>query len=251
MRFRVKAFVFHLLGSATVLTLILGGLYLGWYQWPGWYLTDVLAVSAVLAGVDLTLGPLLTLIIANSAKPRRELARDIGVIVVAQLIALGYGASTLWNGRPLYYAFSADRLEVVRAFELVDASAADTPAGSPALAPHWWSFPRWVWVPYPEDQRVVNEIIASVARGDADIIDMPRYFQPWAAGLPTLRQALQPPDKLRALSKKEKQHVEARMAELGLPTDRAITMNMTGRSAPLVAVFDPATMRMTALLYTR
>src|ERR1700752_540233 len=98
MRFRFKAFGLHLLGSACALALVLGGLYVGWYRWPGWYLTGGLHVTAILAGVDLTLGPLITLIIANPNKPRRELVRDVGIIVAVQIVALGYGATTLWNG---------------------------------------------------------------------------------------------------------------------------------------------------------
>ena len=57
MRFRLKAFGLHLLASACVLTCILGGLYLGWYRWPGWYLTSVLHVLIIVAVVDLALGP--------------------------------------------------------------------------------------------------------------------------------------------------------------------------------------------------
>src|ERR1700688_5063423 len=105
MRFRLAALGLHLLASCFVLTVILGGLYLGWYHWPGWYLADVVRVTIVLAGVDLVAGPLLTFIIASPVKPRRVLARDSGVIVAVQLIALTYGAVSLWNGRPLYYAF--------------------------------------------------------------------------------------------------------------------------------------------------
>ncbi|HYL72372.1 MAG TPA: fimb protein, partial [Candidatus Dormibacteraeota bacterium] len=106
MRFRLKAFGLHLTGSACALGLALGSLYLGWYRWPGWYLTGVLHVLVIVAIVDLGLGPTLTLIIANPRKPRRELARDIGIIVSVQIAALIYGAATLWQGRPLYYTFS-------------------------------------------------------------------------------------------------------------------------------------------------
>ena len=38
-------------------------------------------------GVDLGLGPLLTFVIARSSKPRRVLARDVGIIVTVQLCA--------------------------------------------------------------------------------------------------------------------------------------------------------------------
>ena len=91
MRFRLKLFSLHLLSSATVLTLVLGSLYLGWYRWPGWYLTDVTRVIVVMVCVDVVLGPTLTFIIANQKKLRRELTRDIGIIVALQLCALTYG----------------------------------------------------------------------------------------------------------------------------------------------------------------
>src|SRR6202051_5188444 len=118
MRFRLKAFSLHLLSSATVLTLILGSLYLGWYHWPGWHLTDVTRVVFVMVCVDVVLGPTLTLIIANKDKPNRELVRDIGIIVAVQLCALIYGSVSLWNGRPLYYAFSESVLQLVQAYDI-------------------------------------------------------------------------------------------------------------------------------------
>src|SRR5215472_14210875 len=113
MRFRLKAFGLHLLGSVSALFLVLGSLYLGWYRWPGWYLSSVLHVVGIVVMVDLVLGPTLTLIVANPGKPRRELVRDISMIVTVQLAALLYGTVTLWGGRPLYYTFSVNSLELV------------------------------------------------------------------------------------------------------------------------------------------
>ncbi len=150
MRFRFTAFGLHLAGSACALTMILGGLYLGWYRWPGWYLTGVLHVLLIVAVVDLALGPTLTLIIANPHKPRRELARDIAIIVTVQIAALVYGAVTLWQGRPLYYTFSTDVLEMVQASDIEAAELALARRDNPLLAPHWYSLPRWVWAPLPD-----------------------------------------------------------------------------------------------------
>ena len=123
MRFRFKAFGWHLLGSASALTLTLGVLYLGWYHWPGWYLADMPTVLAIMVGVDVVLGPLLTFIVADPAKARRILARDVGVILLVQLVAFGYGVTTLWHGRPLYYAFSVNSLTVVQAQDIQHDSA--------------------------------------------------------------------------------------------------------------------------------
>lgn len=248
MRFRLKAFGLHLLASTCVLTLVLGGLYLGWYQWPGWYLTAVFSVSALLAFVDLALGPLLTFVIANPAKPRRELARDIAIIAAAQLTALAYGSATLWSGRPLYYTFSLDRLEVVRAFEIDDHEIERARQTNPAFAPHWYSRPRWVWATYPADPKEAKAIISAAAGGGADVVDMPRLFRPWHDGLPELRRQLRTPDKLTNLSRAQIDYVRARLKERGFPADAPITMIMTGREDPLVAVFDPATAEMKRLL---
>src|SRR5215469_16706020 len=99
MKFRLTAFALHLLGSATALILVLGALYLGWYRWPGWYLSSVLHMVGLVVLVDLALGPTLTFIVATPAKAARVLARDIGIIVTVQIAALIYGTVTLWQGR--------------------------------------------------------------------------------------------------------------------------------------------------------
>src|SRR5207244_13464431 len=93
-------------------------MYLVWYRWPGWYLTEVLHVVVIVVRVDLALGPALTLVVANPAKSRRQLTLDIGAIVTVQLAALIYGAVTLWVGRPLYYPFSVDRHDIAKAHDL-------------------------------------------------------------------------------------------------------------------------------------
>ena len=82
MKFRFKAFGLHVLGSTclfllaarrAVLRLVsLAGLVSG---------RRAQTIVLMMAGIDVVLGPLLTLVIANPNKPRRELARDIAIIV--------------------------------------------------------------------------------------------------------------------------------------------------------------------------
>src|SRR5271170_572651 len=170
MKFRLKAFGLHLLGSASVLTLTLGTLYLGWYHWPGWYLADVPHVVVVMAGVDVVIGPLLTLTVARSSKPRRVLARDIGIIVTVQLIALVYGATSLWSGRPLYYAFSESVLQMVQAYDISADEWALGRQQNPELSPHWYSVPRWIWAPLPKNPQEREKMVGSVISGGDDVI---------------------------------------------------------------------------------
>jgi hypothetical protein len=248
MGFRLRAFGLHLLGSATALTLILGALYLGWYRWPGWYLSSVLHVVGIVVLVDLVIGPTLTLVIANPNKHRRTLARDIAMIIAVQLIALGYGAVTLWGGRPLYYAFSVNSLDMVQASDIEDPERKLALKQNPSFAPHWYSLPRWIWAPLPEDTATAEKIVTGSIFGGHDVTDMPRYFKPWDQGLPKLRDQLARVDDIQYLSKGEKKSMRTRLSQLGLATDQKNTLIMWGGSRRLLAVFDPATLHIKALL---
>jgi hypothetical protein len=247
LRFRFKAFGLHLLASAIALTLVLGTLYLGWYRWPGWYLADVLQVIMVLAGVDLAVGPLLTFVIARSSKPRRDLTRDVAMIVAVQLCALIYGTVSLWNGRPLYYAFSENVLQLVQAYDIDAPEITLAGQQNPEFVPHWYSLPRWIWAPLPQDSQERNSIVTSAITGGNDVISMPRYFKRWEQGLPDLRQQLKKVDDLGFFSAAEKNSLQEQMRAAGLATDQLNSMPLTGRGRPLLAVFDPASLRMTAI----
>lgn len=248
MKFRFKAFGLHLLGSACVLALVLGALYLGWYRWPGWYLTGGFKIAAMMTAFDVILGPLLTLIVANPAKPRRELVRDIGVIIGVQILAAGYGASTLWQGRVLYYTFSQKYLEIVQASDLGDQQIALGRKLNPGLAPHWYSLPRWIYAPLPQDPNLQAKIMGSAIMGDDDVVQMPQYFQSWESGLPELRKRLKRFDEVNVFSRQQKQKLKTRMSRLGLPTDQPNTVAMMGKETWMLAVFEPQAMTLQALL---
>lgn len=248
MKFRFKAFGLHLLGSCSALMLILGLLYLGWYHWPGWYLADVPLVIAVMVCVDVVLGPLLTLVIASSKKPRRKLFRDIAVIVSCQLVALTYGTVTLWHGRPLYYAFSVNCLSVVQAYDIEPEELDLARRQRAELVPHWYSMPRWIWAPLPEDPTEAGNIVASAVQGGYDVIGMPRFYKRWEQGLPELKTQLQKVDEIKFFSRDERKRLKRRMQEAGLATDQPDAIALTGRGRPLLAVIDPASLKITAIL---
>jgi hypothetical protein len=243
MKFRLAVMGLHLLASCVALTVILGGLYLGWYRWPGWYLADAVQVTIVLAGVDLVAGPLLTFVIASSVKPRRVLMRDIAVIATIQLIALAYGTVSLWHGRPLYYAFSEDVLQLVQAYDIEGAELAIARKLNAPLLPHWYNLPRWIWAPLPQDSEEHDKIMASAISGGSDVISMPRYYKPWDVGLPALRTQLKRIGDIRYFSGNEKKLLEAQVRAAGLAADQPNAIALTGRGRPLLAVFDVANLK--------
>jgi hypothetical protein len=247
MHFRLKLFSLHLLSSATVLTLMLGCLYFGWYRWPGWYLSDVTRVVLVMVCVDVVLGPTLTFIIANQKKSRRELTRDIGIIAAVQLCALTYGSVQLWSGRPLYYAYSEGVLQLVQAYDINAKEAALGRQQNPAFAPHWYSLPRWIWAPLPQNSDEARKIVSSTISGGDDVISMPKYFRRWEDGLSSLRSQLKKVDDVAYFPKSEKKIFREKMKAAMLSDDELDAMPLTGRGHPLLAVFDPTSLRIIAI----
>ena len=247
MGFRLKALALHLLASASVLTLVLGMLYLGWYRWPGWYLSDSLGVVMVLAGVDVAVGPLLTSVVARPDKPQRELRRDIAIIVAVQICALLYGTVSLWRGRPLYYAFSENVLQLVQAYDINHDELTLARQQNAVLVPHWYSLPRWIWAPLPLDPQERARIFQAAISGGDDVIAMPRYYRPWEQGLPALRRQLKPVDDVPYFSRPQKNAFKQAMRVWGLAADQSNAIAFTGRGTPLLAVFDPGNQRLRAV----
>jgi hypothetical protein len=87
--------------------------------------------------------------------------------------------------------------------------------------------------------------------GGSGVTGLPRYYQPWQNGLPELRSQLLKIDTWQFFTKKDKAILQQRLVALGLPADAAVTLPFTGHGAPLLAVFDPQTLRIKALLSTK
>jgi len=101
-----KAFIIHLLVSAAVVGALLLVLVTRWYPMPyfvadgGWQGIRLVAV------IDVVLGPLLTLVIYNRAKPRRKLFFDYSVIGALQACAFIFGVWTVFSARTTLVVFT-------------------------------------------------------------------------------------------------------------------------------------------------
>jgi hypothetical protein len=167
--------------------------------------------------------------------------------VAVQLCALVYGTGSLWSGRPLYSAFSENLLQLVQAYDIDAKETALSLQQNPDFAPHWYSLPRWIWAPLPQDEQERTKIITSTIVGGDDVISMPRYFKPWEQGVSALRAQMKKVDNVAYFAPSEKTRLKERMRTAGLATDQADTMPLTGRRYPLLAVFDPANLKITAI----
>src|SRR5215218_9788376 len=107
---RWQAAPVHLVISAIIAVLVFATMLLLWYPRPYFTVAGGFTLMLLLIGVDVVIGPLLTLVVFDPRK--KSLKFDLAVIVVLQLAALIYGVWIMFSARPVFVAFAGDRFEV-------------------------------------------------------------------------------------------------------------------------------------------
>jgi hypothetical protein len=216
---RLKFALTHLAVSALVVGIFLVVVLLVLFPAPIARLEGVYAVLALVIVVDVCLGPLLTGIVANPKKPRRELARDLSLIALVQLAALGYGAYSVVVARPAFVVFNTDRFDIVTPSELVWREADGVQAAFKS-APRFG--PEWVQAVPPKDVAKRNELLFEAVQGGADLKNLPHLFQPWPAEPESVRERIRPLSELIELGEAQRgavtralQTANASAAEVG------------------------------------
>ncbi|MFN3438366.1 MAG: TfpX/TfpZ family type IV pilin accessory protein [Acidovorax sp.] len=115
---RLRASGIHL-GISLCIAALAAALVFGlWYPYPYREISGGRTLFMLVAGVDVIMGPLITLIIFNRAKPRRELVMDFTVVGLLQVAALSYGLWTVFVARPVHLVFEYSRMSVVHAIDI-------------------------------------------------------------------------------------------------------------------------------------
>jgi hypothetical protein len=171
---RWKACGIHLLLSAAVAAVVLTLMLTVWYPWPLFEIAGGGRLIFILTGVDVTLGPLITLIIFKSGK--KGLKFDLTVIALAQLAALAYGIHTMFLARPVYIAFAVDQFELVTARDIDPQDLAQ--AARPEFKRIPLTRPRYIAVVPPTDPAERSRLVEAVMKGK-DLYMFPRYYVPY------------------------------------------------------------------------
>ncbi len=174
---RLRASAIHLGISATVALMLILAVTNIWYPSPLFELASGRDIFLLMIGCDITLGPLMTLIIFNIRKPRAELVRDLAIIGTVQLAAMAYGLFALLVTRPAYIVYNVGRFNVPLANELV--AGTEEGASAKSVGAPWFG-PVLVGARLPKDTEERNRLLFSAVQGRGDVFEMPRYFVPYA-----------------------------------------------------------------------
>jgi hypothetical protein len=172
---RWKASGIHLLLSCAVLGAVLAFMVTVWYRWPLFEVAGGSGITLILAGVDMTLGPLITLIIFKSGK--KGLKFDLTFIAAVQVAALVYGIHVVYVARPVYLVFAIDRFVLVTAKDLDPQDLAE--ATDPQFRRLPLGRPSYIAAVLPRDPKEQFKVLMSALRG-RDVQLYPKYYVPYA-----------------------------------------------------------------------
>lgn len=205
----------HFLVTLLVAAVAAAVIFLVWFPHPFATMIGGTELFLLVVGCDLALGPLISLVIYDSRKTRRALIFDYSLVGAIQIFALVFGVHTLAATRPVYVAFSHDRIEIVSAVEIRDdeLEAAKTPlyASLPLTGPRLVS----ITVPAAEQQ---NALFQSLEGNEEHM--RPRFYGPYESQLAQIRARARTIGELEQKHPERKPLLEQASAGLPVPAER-------------------------------
>ncbi|WP_284618278.1 TfpX/TfpZ family type IV pilin accessory protein [Aquabacterium humicola] len=237
LRTRIKAALIHLSGSAFVAGIAAALIFLLWYPWPYAALSGGSKLFLLITGVDIVLGPAITFAIFDLRKGWPHLRRDLAVIVVLQLAALGYGMHTMYLARPVALALESNRFRVVAANDVIAEELGQAPAELRALS---ITGPRQLRTITPTD---ADELMKSIemALAGADLGTRPKYWRAWDdTARRETRENGKPLKVLRTRYPARAAELDEAVARSGRSDDQLVFVPVISRHADWVALIDKA-----------
>lgn len=204
-----------------------------WYPAPYFEINGGWQVWGLLANVNLVLGPLLTLIVFKSGKP--GLKFDLSCIVLAQLTALIYGGTIVYQQRPSFVVFGVDRFTTVPAadvdFDQLRYSELKRVTGiGPILAE----------AKLPKDSKLRQELLFGIVlEGQKDLEFRAELYEPYRPELQQLRSRSIDLSKIAALSADAKQAIDTFIASQGGRLEDYLYLPLKGKNQDIIMVLSP------------
>lgn len=236
---RVRAFLIHFVASTFVALLALGLVFGLWYPHPLQKAAGVTMLYLLLIGVDLVIGPLLTLVVYKPGK--KSLKFDLATIICLQLAAMSYGLWSVAEGRPVWLIFSIDRFDLLQAYQVDTRNLAQA---KPEFRDLSWVGPRWAAAPRPVDVEQDRAALFEAVFGGVDLSQRPDLYTPLESEAENIRKRAHPLEELtRFNSPGAVEATRARWPEADgyLPMKgrvEAVTVLIEKKSARVVAIVD-------------
>lgn len=207
-----------------------------WYPRPLFEAAGGNDLLFIIVGVDVVLGPLLTLVVFRAGK--RGMKFDLAVIGLVQLAALVYGAHIIYLARPAFIVFIKDRFELITAVELEPEELAAAKYPQFREAPR--DGPKLAATDFPTDPAEKKKLIEAALAG-RDLQYFPRYYVPYGERRAQVLAKSEPPERLRKFEPEIAKVVDGYLRESGRPEGSVRVLLLRTRFAWVAVLVDPAT----------
>lgn len=232
---RLRASGIHLALSVLVAALAAVLVFGLWYPYPYREISGGRDLFLLLVSVDMVAGPLITLVVFNRLKPRKELRRDLAFVALIQLLALSYGLWTVFVARPVHLVFEYSLFRVVHAVdvpqELLDKAPADFRT-LPIFGPTLLSLR-----PFKDSDE--NLQATMMALSGLQLSARPDLWQAYAAATPQVLANAKPVTYLKTRFPAQTAAIDAVVAHTGLRADALVFVPMSGRKSFWTVFLDP------------
>lgn len=205
-----------------------------WYPDALFTLAGADKLLFLVVGIDVVLGPLLTLIVFNAKK--KSLIWDLAVIVAVQLGALGYGVWVMAQSRPVFLVGATDRFELVTANQIRPEELALAPN------PDWqrlsWTGPILVGARPPADPDERLNLALQALEGGPDVTQLPRYFVPLSEIVDKLVAASKPLADFDQVATVEVNNLRAWMGARGIDESKVAVLPIKARAGLGAVLID-------------
>lgn len=226
------------LGISLTIALLAALLVFGlWYPYPYREMSGGRELFLIVVAVDVILGPLITLAVFNRAKPARELKRDLTLVALLQLAALGYGMWTVFVARPVHMVFEYDRFRVVHAIDVPVELLTRTPPDVVALP---LTGPTLLSLRQFKDANEKMEATMA-ALGGLSLSARPDLWQPYAKAKNEIWQAAKPVSELRKRFPSQVALIDAAVAASNRRVETLAYLPLVGRRSFWTVLLDPVT----------
>ena len=232
---RWRAAGIHLLISAAIAAVVLGLMLGVWYGPTLFVAMGGAGLALILVGVDVVMGPALTLVVFRSGK--RGLKFDLAAIALAQVAALLYGCYVVSLARPAFIVFVKDQFQVATVAELEPEQLAQ--ARYPQYRSPPWSGPELVYGDWPKDHQEQQQLVFAGLSG-VDLQHFPKYYAPYEQGKDAILAKALPLPSVHKTEPAAAKAIDEWLASSGADANNLRYVRLRARQAWVAVLIDRA-----------
>lgn len=229
---RYRAALTHFALSMLVVGVVFFVVYFVWYPEPLFRGAGGRDLFLMLAFVDVTIGPLVTLLIFKPGK--WGLKFDLTVIAILQVAALAYGAHVVFEARPAWIVFLKDRFDLVRANQLF---VEEREKWKPPFDKEPLDGPRIAGARVPTDPDEQLRTMLTALSG-ADVSSFPQHYVPYEDVRADAAAKARKVAELRSLNPGREAEVDSALASLGRKEEEVAFLPLRAGKRDLTVLID-------------